>query len=331
MRKIGFLFFAWVIALAGQAAFAKTTFNLSTPDPDDAEITVAAKKFAELVATKSGGQVEVKVFPNGQLYAGDPSAAVRQLAGGSLDMLLLSSSLYANFNPKFTAISIPYLFDDNAQLRSYLAGPIGQELLNDLSGIGIKGLQMWQRPFRQMTNSRRAINQPQDLAGMKFRVPNNPLWMEFFSKLGAVPTPMAFGEVYNALQLKVVDGQENPINIPVTAKFYEVQKFATLSNHMADGWVLAINPAKFAALSEADKKALQAASVEAEVWKAANDAADANRSVEFLRSKGMLVNSLTPEQQKAFVAVSKELYPRFSILVKDQAFFDKTLSFVGKK
>jgi tripartite ATP-independent transporter DctP family solute receptor len=246
-------------------------------------------------------------------------------------MLLLSSSLYANFNPKFTAISVPYLFDDTAQLRSYLSGPLGNELLTDLNAIGIKGLVMWQRPFRQMTNSRRAINQPQDLAGMKFRVPNNPLWMEFFTKLGAVPTPMAFGEVYNALQLKVVDGQENPINIPVTAKFYEVQKFATMSNHMADGWVLAINPAKFAALTDAQKQAVQAAAVEAEAWKYSNDTADIDKSVEFLRSKGMQVNALSPDQQKAFVAVSKQLFPRFSALVKDQVFFDKTLSFVGKK
>jgi TRAP-type transport system periplasmic protein len=331
MRKIATLLFAGVLALASQLALAKTTLSLSTPDPDDSEITVAAKKFAELVAAKTKGEVEVKVFANGQLYAGDPSAAVRQLAGGSLDMLLLSTSLYANFDPKFTAISVPYLFDNTAQLRSYLAGAPGQELLADLNGIGIKGLTMWQRPFRQMTNSRHAINQPQDLAGMKFRVPNNPLWMEFFAKLGAVPTPMAFGEVYNALQLKVVDGQENPINIPVTAKFYEVQKFATISNHMADGWVLAINPAKFNALPAAQQQALQAAATEAEAWKFANDTADINKSVDFLKSKGMQVNALTPEQQKAFVAVSKQLYPRFAGLVKDQAFFDKTLAFVGKK
>jgi TRAP-type transport system periplasmic protein len=331
MPKFTALLLAGVLAIGSQLAMAKTTFSLSTPDPDESEITVAAKKFAELVAAKTNGEVEVKVFANGQLYGGDPSAAVRQLAGGSLDMLLLSTSLYANFNPKFTAVSVPYLFDNTAQLRSYLAGAPGQELLGDLNGIGIKGLAMWQRPFRQMTNSRRAINQPQDLAGMKFRVPNNPLWMEFFAKLGAVPTPMAFGEVYNALQLKVVDGQENPINIPVTAKFYEVQKFATMSNHMADGWVLGINPAKFNALPEAQKQALQAAATEAEAWKFTNDNADIDKSVELLKSKGMQVNALTPEQQKAFVAVSRQLYPRFASLVKDQAFFDKTLAFVGKK
>ena len=331
MRKLKSLIVASLFALGSTWVSAKTTFTLSTPDPDNAEITLAAKKYAELVAAKTGGEVEVKVFPNGQLYGGDPSAAVRQLAGGSLDMLLLSSSLYANFNPKFTAISIPYLFDDNAQLRSYLAGPLGQELLNDLNAIGLKGLSMWQRPFRQMTNSRRAIQSPKDLAGMKFRVPNNPLWVEFFSKMGAAPTPMAFAEVYNALQMGVVDGQENPINIPVTAKLYEVQKFATISNHMADGWVLAINPGKYNALSDKDKQALQAAATEAEAWKAANDAADAKQSVDFLVSKGVAVNTLTADQQKAFVAVAKGLFPRFSQLVKDQAFFDKTLTAVGKK
>ena len=153
MRKLSKIILTGLLALTGTWACAKTTFTISTPDPDNAEITLAAKKYAELVAAKTGGDVEIKVFPNGQLYGGDPSAAVRQLAGGSLDMLLLSTSLYANFNPKFTAISIPYLFDDNAQLRAYLAGPLGQELLSDLNGIGIKGLSLWQRPFRQMTNS----------------------------------------------------------------------------------------------------------------------------------------------------------------------------------
>jgi tripartite ATP-independent transporter DctP family solute receptor len=324
-------FAAVVLVFASQSAISQVSFNLSTPDPDTSEITVAARKFAELVSTKTGGQVEVKVFPNGQLYGGDPSAAVRQVAGGSLDMLLLSTSLYANFNPKFTAISIPYLFDNTAQLRAYLAGPLGNELIADLDKINIKGLNMWTRPFRQMTNSKRPILSPKDVAGLKFRVPNNPLWVEFFGKMGASPTPMAFAEVYNALQLKVVDGQENPINIPVTAKFYEVQKYATLSNHMADGWVLAINPAKYNALTDTQKQALQAAAVEAEAWKTANDAADEGKSVEFLKSKGMQVDALTPEQQKAFVAVAQELFPKFATLVKDQAFFDKTLTAVGKK
>jgi len=307
------------------------TLTLSTPDPDHSEITVAANKFAELVAAKTNGELTIKVFPNGTLYGGDPSGAVRQLAGGSLDMLLLATSLYANFNPKFTAISIPYLFDDEAQLRAYLSGAPGQELIADLNSIGIKGINLWPRPFRQMTNSKRAIETPADMKGLKFRVPNNPLWVEFFGKLGAVPSPMAFAEVYNALQLRVVDGQENPINIPVSAKFYEVQKYASITNHMADGWVLGINPAKFNALSAAHQAAIVEAAKEAEAWKVANDAATAQGDIAELQKRGMLVNRLTPEQQQAFVAVSKGLYPVFAGLVKNQAFFDKTLAAVGKE
>lgn len=321
---------AGVILLASGAAQA-ATLTLSTPDPDSSEITVAAKKFAELVEAKTKGELAIKVFPNGTLYGGDPSAAVKQLASGSLDALLLSTSLYASFNPKFTAISIPYLFDDTAQLRTYLGGPQGKELIADLEKIGIKGLGMWPRPFRQMTNSKRPITSPADLAGLKFRVPNNPLWVEFFKKMGAAPTPMAFAEVYNALQLKVVDGQENPINIPLSAKFYEVQKYVALTNHMADGWVLAINPAKFNALTDAQKTALREAAVEAEAWKVANDAAGEDSSLAQLEKRGMTASRLTPEQHKAFVEVSKGLFPVFAALVKDQAFFDKTIAAVGKK
>jgi tripartite ATP-independent transporter DctP family solute receptor len=313
------------------ASFAQAeTLTLSTPDPDNSEITVAANKFAELVAAKTNGELTIKVFPNGTLYGGDPSGAVKQLAGGSLDMLLLATSLYANFNPKFSAISIPYLFDDEAQLRSFLSGEPGQELIADLGNIGIKGINLWPRPFRQMTNSKHPIEKPEDLSGLKFRVPNNPLWVEFFKKMGAAPTPMAFAEVYNALQLKVVDGQENPINVPLSAKFYEVQKYASITNHMGDGWVLGINPAKFDGLSDAHKKALEEAGKEAEAWKVENDAATAESTIAELEKNGMAVNRLTPEQQQAFVAVSKELFPVFASLVKDQAFFDKTVAAVGK-
>jgi len=314
------------------ASFAQAaTLTLSTPDPDSSEITQAARQFAALVSAKTQGELTIRVFPNGTLYGGDPSGAVRQLAGGSLDMLLLATSLYANFNPKFTAISIPYLFDDETQLRAYLAGEPGQELIADLDAIGVKGINLWPRPFRQMTNSQRPIEKPDDLKGLKFRVPNNPLWVEFFTKLGAIPSPMAFAEVYNALQLKVVDGQENPINIPVSAKFYEVQKHASITNHMADGWVLGINPAKFKALSPDHQAAIVEAAKEAEAWKVANDAATAQTDIAELEKRGMTVNRLTPAQQQAFVAVSRSLYPVFAGLVKNQAFFDKTLAAVGKQ
>ena len=304
------------------------TLTLSTPDADTSEITVAAKKFAEIVSAKTKGELTIKVFPNGTLYGGDPSAGVKQLAGGSLDLLLNSTSLYATFNPKFTAIAIPYQFRDIKQLRSYLDSDLGQELQSDLSKIGIKGLDLWSRPLRQITNSKIAITSPADMKGMKLRVPNNPLWVEFFGAMGAAPTPMAFAEVYNALQLRVVDGQENPINGPVSAKLYEVQKYVTISNHIADAWVLGMNPARYDGLSDAFKAALNDAAKETEAWKAENDNGDIAKSIATLKANGMEVNELTDEQRKAFVDVAAGLSDKFSALVKDQSFFDRTRTFI---
>ncbi|MBD8688411.1 MULTISPECIES: DctP family TRAP transporter solute-binding subunit [unclassified Rhizobium] len=304
------------------------TLTLSTPDADTSEITVAAKKFAEIVSAKTKGELTIKVFPNGTLYGGDPSAGVKQLAGGSLDLLLNSTSLYATFNPKFTAIAIPYQFRDIKQLRSYLDSDLGQELQSDLNKIGIKGLDLWSRPLRQITNSKVAITSPADMKGMKLRVPNNPLWVEFFGAMGAAPTPMAFAEVYNALQLRVVDGQENPINVPVSAKLYEVQKYVTISNHIADAWVLGMNPARYDGLSDAFKAALNDAAKETEAWKAENDNGDIAKSIATLKANGMEVNELTDEQRKAFVDVASGLSDKFSALVKDQSFFDRTRTFI---
>src|SRR5699024_3229199 len=132
----------------------------------------------------------------------DASAAVNQLGEGSLDMLVLSTSIYANFEPKFNAMSVPYLFDDNEQFISYLNSDLAEELLSDLNqNLGITGLGYWSREFRQITNSSNPIEEPSDLEGLSLRVPNNPLWVEFFEGAGANPSPMDFSEVYNALQL----------------------------------------------------------------------------------------------------------------------------------
>ncbi|MGG3563134.1 DctP family TRAP transporter solute-binding subunit [Neobacillus rhizosphaerae] len=306
------------------------TFNLSTPDPDTASVSVAAKEFAKVVEEKSNGSIKIEVHPNGTLYGGDPSAAVKQLGAGSLDMLVLSTSLYANFEPKFSAISIPYLFDDKSQFVSFLNSDLGADLLSSVSKLDIHGLGYWTRDFRQITNSKNPITKPEDLKGIKLRVPNNPLWVEFFKGTGAVTTPMDFGEVYNALQLKTIDGQENPIGVVTSAKLYEVQKYVTISNHMADGWVVGINQKKFDALTDEQQQILTDASKEIQKWALDYDTKEADSAIKLLKDKGVKVNELTKEQQQLFVEVSKKAYPTFKGLVKDDEFFKKILEFVGK-
>jgi TRAP-type transport system periplasmic protein len=308
----------------------KVTLNISTPDPDAASVSVAAKEFAKVVKEKSNGSIEIKVHPNGTLYGGDPSAAVKQLGAGSLDMLVLSTSLYANFKPQFSAVSIPYLFDDKEQFVSFLNSDLGSDLLANVSDLDIQGLGYWTRDFRQITNSKRPITKPEDLEGVKLRVPNNPLWVEFFKKTGAVTTPMDFGEVYNALQLGTIDGQENPVGVVTSAKLYEVQDYFTVSNHMADGWVVGINQKKFDSLSEEQQKILTEATEEIQGWALDYDENEAESAIKLLEDEGVKVNELTSDQQQLFVEVSKEAYPTFKGLVKDDEFFSKVLEFVGK-
>lgn len=308
----------------------KVVLNLSTPDPDGSSITESAKEFANRVFEESLGSIEIKIYPNGSLYGGDPSAAVKQLSAGSLDMLALSTSLYANFEPKFNIISVPYLFDDINQFREFLNGELGDELLQSLEELGIKGLGFWTRSFRQITNSVRPITSPADLKGVKLRVPNNPIYVDFFKEAGAAPTPMAFGEVYNALQLKTIDGQENPVDVPASAKFYEVQKYLSITNHMADGWVVAINPDKFAQLSEEQQQVLINVTKEMQEWKVQYDKDLDKAAIATMQEKGMEVNEITAEAQQEFTEISKRLYPKFNTLVTDEEFFQKTLEFVGK-
>ena len=331
MRSKGILAFAFaVIIFVAAQANAATTLTLSTPDPDNSSITVAAQNYARLVKEASNGDIEIKVFPNGTLYGGDPGAAVKQLGGGSLDMLLLSASLYANFKPRFVAISIPYLFDDMAQFRSFLQSELIGKLDEDVSSMRIQPISYWPRPFRVITNSKLMIKTPKDLTGIKLRVPNNPLWVEFFRAMDAAPTPIAFGEVYNALQLAVVDGQENPISIPMDAKFYEVQKYLTFSNHIADAWVLGMNQRKWSGLTEAQRKILADCAAQAQAEKIRYDEESSDEIEKFLKEKGMETYRLTSEEQAQFIDVAKRLYPRFAELVKDKGFFDATLEFVGK-
>ncbi|WP_010677761.1 DctP family TRAP transporter solute-binding subunit [Bacillus timonensis] len=308
----------------------KVKLKISTPDPDSASVTVAAKELAKIIGEKSNGEIEVSVHPNGTLYGGDPSGAVKQLGAGGLDMLVLSTSLYANFDSRFNAISIPYLFDDKKQFTEFLNSELGTQLLDSTSELDIKGLGYWTRDFRQITNSVRPITQPKDLEGVKLRVPNNPLWVEFFKGAGTVTTPMDFSEVYNALQLKTIHGQENPIGVILAAKIFEVQEYLTISNHMADGWLVGMNQAKFDGLSDEHKQIITDSVKEIQAWLTEYDAKEAETAIKTMEDAGVKVNELTSEQQQRFVELSKKAYPTFKELVNDDQFFSDILEMVGK-
>ena len=308
----------------------KVTLNVSVPDPDNSYIYAAAAQFKALAEQYSNGSLELNIFPNGTLYGGDGNAAVSSVGNGSLDIVILAASLYASFDPSFFVISVPYLFNDTHQLQDYLNSDVGVGLFNRVESLGITCLGRWTRSFRQVTNSVRPINSPADLSGLKLRTPNNSLYVEFFTACGATATPMTFNEVYNALQLNTLDGQENPVDVPATNNFYEVQDYISGTNHIADAWVVGMNTTKLNGLSEEQQNALRTAAEECQQWYVDYQAEQDGNMLKLLTDNGMAYNEVPEEGFQEFVRISQGLYPTFKAMVNNDELFDATAAFCGK-
>src|SRR4030066_1124127 len=190
---------------------------------------LGAVKFAELVAQRTKNKVKIDVYPSTQL--GNERDMVEGLQLGTIDLVVTSTGPLGGFVPKMFVVDLPFLFRDREHAYKVLDGPIGNELLSALSAKGIKGLAFWENGFRQMTNNVRPIEKPEDLKGIKIRTMENKVHLSAFRAFGASPTPMAWSEVYTALQQKTINGQENPIAIIYFQKIYEVQKYLALTGH----------------------------------------------------------------------------------------------------
>ena len=308
----------------------KTKITIAVPDPESSYIYQAAQEFADRASEYSDGTLEFTVSGNGSLYGGDTAAGIKQLSAGSLQMLILASSVYASFEPGYNVISVPYMFDDQQQLLDYLNSDTGKELMNRVSDMGITTVGSWTRSFRKITNSKNPVSKPEDLKGMVLRVPNNALYVEFFDACGAVTTPMNFSEVYNALQLNTLDGQENPVDVPFSNKFFEVQKYISGTEHMADAWLVGINSSVYDGLSEKQQEAITKAGEEVQQWNVDFMEKEDETALQTLLDNGMEYNDISDEGREEFVKVSQSCYDKFKELIDDDELFDATAKFCGK-
>lgn len=319
-------------AEGGAAGNVETTkITICVPDPEASYIYQAAQEFANRATEYSGGTLEFTISGNGSLYGGDTAAGIRQLSGGSLDMVILATSVYASFNPGFNVISVPYMFDDQQQLLDYLNSETGSGLMNSVDSMGITTVGSWTRSFRKVTNSKQPVNTPDDIKGLVLRVPNNSLYVEFFNACGAVCTPMNFSEVYNALQLRTLDGQENPIDVPFSNKFYEVQQYISQTDHMADAWLVGFNKNKFETLSTEQQEAIRKAGEEVQQWNVEFMEREDEIALQTLLDNGMEFNEISAEDRQQFIDVSRSCYDIFRGLIEDDALFDATAKFCGKE
>jgi TRAP-type transport system periplasmic protein len=300
--------------LAGGAAQAQDiqerTIRFGHLNNTDHPTSTGVKKFAELVAARSGGKLKVQEFPSSQL--GNELQQQAALQGGVQEMLVASTTSLAGVVKEFGVFDFPFLFGNARQADAMVDGPLGKLLGGKLAEKGVVVLGFFDLGFRNVTNGKRPITRPEDLDGLKLRVIPNPVFLETFKTFKANPIPMPFAELYGALENKAVDGQENPFSVILSNKFYEVNKYVSATNH-----VYATNPVQISKrfwdkLSPAEQKLLQDAAIEAQNHQRVASREAAAKAVGELKAKGMLYNEIAPAELERMRAAVRPVHDKFA-------------------
>jgi TRAP-type transport system periplasmic protein len=271
------------------------TFKLGLQNPKGHPAVTGAERFAEIVAAKSGGKLKVNLFPGGTL--GSDAQTVSAVQAGTVEMTVLNSGILASQVKEFAIYDFPFLFANAKEADAVVDGPFGKNLHAKLADKGIVGLAYWELGFRNLTNSRRPINKVEDIAGLKLRVIPNPINIDWVKALDANPTPLAFPELFAALDQKAVDGQENPVSVILANRFAEVQKYLTLTNHQYNPQSVIFSKKVWDTLSATEKQILQDASIEAGKYQRQVSREQAASMLEELKKAGMQVTELPPAEQ----------------------------------
>lgn len=244
-------------------------------------------KFAELVEERTEGAVKIDIFSNAQL--GDERANIEDLQMGTLDIAVSSTGPLGNFAEDFLILDLPYLFTDYEHAHAVLDGEIGDSLIAQLDNLGIVGGAFWENGFRQMTNSKHPINTPADCAGLKLRCMENQAHIAAFSALGMDPTPMAWSEVFTALQQGVIDGQENPIAVIYSNAVYEAQDYLAITNHVYSAAMILFSKNTMNKLTEEQQQILLDASKEVAAYERGLCEDSETEQIAEMESKGLQV------------------------------------------
>lgn len=281
---------AVAVAGFGLAQAQTRTIKFANQNAKGHPIVLGMEKFAEIVEKNSGGKLKVNVFPGGAL--GSDQANVSALQGGTLEMASMNSGIFASLVKDFAIYDFPFLFGNPKEADAVVDGPFGKSLHAKLEEKGLVGLGYYELGFRHITNSKRPITKVEDIAGLKLRVIPNPINVDWVTALGANPTPLPFPEVYAALEQKAIDGQENPVATIKGAKFFEVQKHITLTNHQYNPQSVVVSKKFWDTLSPAEKKIVQDAVAESTAYQRTQSRAALMAGLEDLKKGGMQVSEL---------------------------------------
>lgn len=256
---------------------------------------LGAKRFAEIVAQKSGGKLKINIFAGGQL--GGEAVVATSMQSGIIEMSAMGPGLLTGMDKDFGVFDTPFLFNTAKEVDTVLDGPVGQKLLDKLPANKLIGLSYWDHGFRILTNSRKPVAKLEDLQGLKIRVQQIPVFIDTFSTLGALAVPMPFTELFTALETKAVDGQENPFISAQVTKFYEVQKYASNTRHAYSPLLVLASKTFWDQLSEDERKILLEAANEAKPYQREISRSLDQKAIDFLKKEGMTITEISPAER----------------------------------
>lgn len=267
---------------------AKTTLRMATDVSRDNSQAIGAEQFAKLVGEKTNGDVVIKFYPDGTL--GSSQAIVSGTRTGTIDIAMIGAVNLGGLADGFLALDLPFIFKDEEHVYRALDGDAGKALFEQLDKVGLTGLAFFENGFRNITNSRKPIKVPDDVKGLKIRVPQSQTLVKTFEALGANPVPMAYGELYTAMETGAIDSQDHPISTLYAGKFYEVQKYLSMTHHGYAAVPLVMNSRKFDKLTPEQQQIFKECAAEAATYQRKLNAIKNQKLITEMSKTGLEVN-----------------------------------------
>ncbi len=303
-------------ALAGMAAssiaadFQPRIIRFGYGLADDSNQGRAAKFFADDLGKRTGGKLKLKGFANASLGS-DPQMQ-NALIGGAQEMTVVSTATLVGIVSDFGVYDLPFVFGNEREADTILDGQFGKALAAKLQDKGLVGLVYWENGFRNLTNKKHPIAKVEDMRGIKLRVMQNPIYIDMFKDFGANAVPLPFSELFTALETGTVDGQENPVNTIQSSKFYEVQKFLSLTKHVYSPWIVLASKKWWDKLSADEKKAVQESAEASRDFERKDSRAASAKALDFLKAKGMQVTVVDDKEIERMRELSRPAIQKFA-------------------
>ncbi|OWW20968.1 TRAP transporter substrate-binding protein [Noviherbaspirillum denitrificans] len=270
----------------------------------------AVKFFADDLARRTGGKLKAKGFGGASL--GNDMQMQNALIGGAQEMMVGSTATLVGIVSEFGVFDLPFVFRNEREADAILDGPFGQKLADKLQEKGLVGLVYWENGFRNLTNSKRPVSRMEDMQGIKLRVMQNPVYIDMFKGFGANAIPLPFSELFTALETGTVDGQENPVTTIQSSKFYEVQKYLSMTKHVYSPWIVLASKRWWDGLSNDERKAIQEAAAASRDFERKDSRAASAKAIDFLKSKGMQITVVSDKEIERMQEASRQAMFKFA-------------------